>query len=479
MKTAAPGASTRRRFLALGGGAAATILNPWVRQGFAGPMPAIDPGERPARAAEVAVLNPYGRVPVSFIIDDSTCLVNMGYYCLPQFQEAYGRARYDLPWQSWPREIPDSFVREFGEFCREQGVKGKYSVVPYPACVGWLDRDLPGWNRSDLRASLALVRDRMTPDWDIHPEMVSHTRVVDIRTGRPLPQKGDGTYWMENGGWDDGRSLDELASYIAYALQLVKNLDLPCEGLTTPGGFGNGGKANLSRAAMEAVADVFGAEIPHYFKYVVTDSAGSTAPQVENVRGLASGSPRCVVNIPSCTGDYLGSWDGSAPNPTGETVEAAVSADFRSGRLVEVINKGEPCCFLTHWPGMYANGTGIAFRTFQRTVERLNAGFRDRIRWMKLSEIARYWAAKELTEISVSAGEVGLGAPFAAPGFTVEFPVAGNAPLVRHGGRSVALREVETRRELVAGTWMKAGASGRAIACFDLAKGGSTLATSA
>jgi hypothetical protein len=57
---------------------------------------------------------------------------------------------------------------------------------------------------------------------------------------------------MENGGWDNGRSLDEIASYIAYALQLIKNLDLPCEGFTTPGGFGNGGKSVLSQAAMYA-----------------------------------------------------------------------------------------------------------------------------------------------------------------------------------------------------------------------------------
>jgi hypothetical protein len=46
---------------------------------------------------------------------------------------------------------------------------------------------------------------------------------------------------------------------------------------------------------------------------------------------------------------------------------------------------------------MYANGTGVACRTFQATVMGLNQGFKDRIRWMKLSEIARYWAARELT----------------------------------------------------------------------------------
>ena len=234
---------SRRQFLAA---AAAVSAGAMIRTSSAGAMPNVDLGERPHRASDVKVLNPCGRMPVSFFIDDSTCLVNMGHYCQPQFEEAWGQSkgRQPKPWRSWPREIPDSFVREFGTFCRAQGVKGKYSLVPYPACVGWLDRELPGWSRTELRASLKLVRDFMTPDWDIHPEMITHTRVIDITTGRPLPQRKDGGYWMENGGWDNGRSLDEIASYIAYALQLIKNLDLPCEGFTTPGGFGNGGKGD-------------------------------------------------------------------------------------------------------------------------------------------------------------------------------------------------------------------------------------------
>ena len=94
-----------------------------------------------AAAAGVTVIHPRGRVPMSFFIDDSTCLVNMGYFCMPQFAEAWPtREIYKKPWKTWPREIPDAFVREFTDFCREHGVKGKYSLVPFPCLVGWLDR---------------------------------------------------------------------------------------------------------------------------------------------------------------------------------------------------------------------------------------------------------------------------------------------------------------------------------------------------
>jgi len=102
-------------------------------------------GERPEIADDVTVLNPQNRVPMSFIIDDSTCLVNMAHFGIPHFATAWPE-RYKQDWRSLPREIPDSFVRKFGQWCREHGIKGKYSIVPYPACVGWLDRCLPGWS---------------------------------------------------------------------------------------------------------------------------------------------------------------------------------------------------------------------------------------------------------------------------------------------------------------------------------------------
>ena len=54
------------------------------------PLAAQDAGQRPARARGMSVLNPRGRVPVGLIIDDSTCLVNLNRFAMPQFDEAHG-----------------------------------------------------------------------------------------------------------------------------------------------------------------------------------------------------------------------------------------------------------------------------------------------------------------------------------------------------------------------------------------------------
>ena len=422
----------------------------------------------PRQAASVKVLNPQLRVPLSFIIDDSTCLVNMGHYCMPQFATAWPeRANYKKPWQTWPREIPDSFVREFGQWCADQGVKGKYSIVPYPACVGWLDRELPGWSRKQLQASLKLVRDLMVPNWDIHPEMITHTRVIDLKTGRPLPEISPAT--MENSYPRTKKSVDELAAYLAYALRILKNCDLPCEGVTTPGGFGNLVKSELSLAVHEAVRDVYGSELPHYFKYVVNGDE-SAQPKLEHVRDLDSSDPKVTVNVPACTGDWFGGWDGDRQSEG----DRYANHDATSGRMVELIKRGEPAVMLCHWPGMYTQGTKQGFAAFKKVVKALAARYGNQTIWMKISEIGRYWTAKELTRIEQGNRKISFQAPFGTPRFTVRVPVpATAAPKLTLQQRPVPLEPVSQARLLKSGKWL-ADPNGMVV-CFDLPRGSSQL----
>ena len=454
--------ATRRDFLKAGvAGVAATGL------GALAEVLAQVPGQRPRRDPAVRVLGPIGRVPVSLIIDDSTCLVNLAHFAMPQFAEVWpGRSDYQKPWQKMPREIPDAFVRKFGQWCHEHGVKGKYSVVPYPACVGWLDRDLPGWSSAQLRDSLELVRKLMLPDWDIHPEMVTHTWVIDTKTGRPYPERS--IRFQENWQWTDGKSVDELADYMGYALRILKNVGLPCEGITTPGGFGNGVLPELAQATLQSCRDVFQAEIPHYFRHSFTDER-SVAPRVEYASGLDGPDPKCVVSIIACTDDWLGGWDGMTPG----SADRFITADLKQGRMVQVIDRGEPAVIACHWPGVYFNGEELGFNVFQEVVRRLHARY-DNLIWMKNSEIARYWAAKELTEIERAGGTVSLRAPFASPRFTLHATAGRDAlPRLSLADRPQTLKEVARPLDLKPGTWTRDAAG--VIVCFDLPKGKSRL----
>jgi len=427
------------------------------------------PGERPPAAEGVTVLNPRDRVPVGLIIDDSTCLVNVNKFAMPQFDTAFAGANkvYHRNWKEWPNEIPDKFVRKFGEWCAGQGVKGKYSVVPYPACVGRLDRMLPGWSQRELNESIELVRTLMTPNWDIHPEMVTHTRVIDLKTGHPYADHS--LKYMENWEWTTGRSADEIGAYLSYALTILKNIGLPCEGVTTPGGFGSKALPQLAQATRQAVRDVFSAEIPHYFRHLYDRGPESVAPRVEYVSGLETDDPRCVVSIIGCTGDWTGGWDNTPPSG----VDKFITADLQSGRMIEVIERGEPALMLAHWTGIYWNGQELGFQVFQEVVRRLKSRF-DHLIWMKLAEVSRYWAARELTRIERAGPNVRFKAPYTCPDFTLNLgQLTGHASRLRTANAEVPLREVSGPRQLEANTWCRR--SGELLVCFNLPKGESRL----
>lgn len=426
-------------------------------------------GARPPRCDGLEIVNPRCRVPVGLIIDDSTCLVNLNRFAMPQFDRAYRGANpaYKKPWRDWPAEIPDAFVRRFAEWSLSTGVKGKYSVVPYPACVGRLDRLLPGWTQRELEESINLVRTLIAPGWDIHPEMITHTRVLDIRTGQPHPD--DSLAYMENWDWSAGRSSDELAEYIAYALEILKNAGFQCEGITTPGGFGSRARPQLARATLEAVRGVFGAPVPHYFRDLHDKGTESVAPRVELASGLDGPDPHCVVSVLACTGDWTGGWDCSEP----EGADRFISADLSGGRMVDVIQRQEPAIMLCHWTGIYWNGQELGFKILQEVVRRLHARFGNLL-WMKLAELARYWAARELTRVTHEPDGYAFNAPFACPSFTVRLSRTTNTePKLRTGQQVRTLKEVAGKLNLVSGTWCKD--DNRSILCFDLPVGASFL----
>ena len=334
------------------------------------------------------------------------------------------------------------------------------------ASVGWIEACRDGV-RTSCEQSLQLVRELMLPNWDIHPEMITHTRVIDTKTGRPMEPVNDAT--MENSFPHKDISVDELANYIAYALNILKNCELPCEGITTPGGFGNGVNNKLPLAVHQAVREVFGAELPHYFKYVV-DGNESAAPKLEFVSDSQDVS-QLTMNIPAGTGDWFGGWDGDdTPQP-----QLYSNADATSGRMVELVERNEPAIMLCHWPGMYCQGTKQGFHDFQRVVTALHGRFSSRTQWMKLSEIGRYWAARQLTKIEATEEHVlSIDAPLACADFTVRLRTERVCQPTLHAGQSVErLRAVSSPDMLTSGSFWSGDE--HVIACFNLTKGKSRL----
>ena len=348
-------------------------------------------------------------------------------------------------------------------------MKGKYSIVPYPGLrrLG-RSRDARLDRQASWRTACKLVRDFMIADWDIHPEMVTHTWVIDTKTGRPY-RRAHRAVHGELGLLGRQDRPTSWPTTWPIALQVLKNVGLPCEGITTPGGFGNRVLPELAQATLQACRDVYQAEIPHYFRHLFTDDR-SVAPRVrvcQRPRHRRSAVRRLDHRLHRRLVRRLGRPGSGHRRPVHHRRR-------HGGRLPEVIDRGEPAILVCHWPGIYFNGERIGFNIFKEVVKRLHARY-DNLLWMKISEIARYWAAKELTSISREGNQITLSAPFATQRFTLSVTVPEPAAIKRvsHGPAGSDVRsdfkEVADPLKLVHGTWCRE--KDGVIACFDLTKG--------
>ena len=163
-------------------------------------------------------------MPLSIIFDDSTVLVNLNYFFLRDRTIAEGRPQR---WEDVPVVHPASFTREFAEWCLASGVRGKFSVVPCPAALGRIDEGLPLFSKAQQDEWLAMCREVIVPAFDITPEMLTHTFVLDPKTLQPLPSR----IWEQYDWAALPEDQEELVTeYIAQACRILVAVGLTPQG---------------------------------------------------------------------------------------------------------------------------------------------------------------------------------------------------------------------------------------------------------
>ncbi len=347
------------------------------------------------------------RVPLSIIFDDSTLLVNLNYFFMRDRNPIDGQNRR---WEDVPVVHPESFTREFAEWCLEHGVRGKFSVVPCPAALGRIDQGLPMFSRAQQESWLKMCRELIVPAFDITPEMITHTFVVDLQTLQPI----DPQLW-EQWGWNNlPVDREELVTdYIALACQILANVDLPPQGVTSPGGFGNPIDF-YAKVVGHAVRNVTGNSTPYFFKRV-----SGSGPVETPVWYPDREAGTAVGEIIASTGDWTGSWTGY-----GEvSVDKYITSDLAGGRLPAVIDAGDPAVLISHWQGFYGlhNDDRRGFNAFKTVVRRLKERdpHGERTQWRKCSEITNYACAREMAEITVEGHKIHLDLPVRVPDLTL------------------------------------------------------------
>jgi len=330
------------------------------------------------------------RTPFSFIVDDSTPCINPLYYY--RLQVGPSTPEY----YSETKSIPNDLLVEFTQIVAENGVKGKFTVIPYPAGLGSIETWLEGYSVGEMREWLSIVREKLLDHFDITAEMLTHTLALNLETNAVIPS-------AEQEDWHKKQNFETLVPYITRALQILRDARLAPNGVTSPGAFGHTIEGDYARAVLEAEKKVNGRKVAWYFLHT-EESSKFVMPRMmymDRWKGEA------VVSMVSCNDDWI--WETMTPEVRSAWrdelistyADKYVSADGKSGRLVEVLDAGSYVAFHTHWNSLFSNGARIGMKVMREVFRRINSLLGDRIQWMKFSEVAMLTAAIKDLDVKI------------------------------------------------------------------------------
>jgi hypothetical protein len=409
--------------------------------------------------------------PFSFIVDDATPCINPLYYY--RLQVGPSSPEY----YSETKGIPNDLLVEFAQMVAESGVKGKFTVIPYPAGLGSIETWLEGYSVSEMRAWLDIVRKNLLDHFDITAEMLTHTLALNLETNAVIPS-------AEQEDWHKKQSFETLVPYITRALQILRDAHLEPNGVTSPGAFGYTIEGDYARAVLEAEKRVNGRKVAWYFLH--TEEASKVV--MPRLMYLDRWKGEAVVSVVSCNDDWI--WETMKPEVRSTWKEELISyyadkyisADGKSGRLVEVMNAGSYVAFHTHWNSLFSNGARIGMKVMREVFRRINALLGDRMQWMKFSEVALFTAASKALDVRIEGRpdeiELHLDTPFPCRNLTLSLRcerVISGVVLQAASGKTPASALVKVKdgsTRLEGNSFLQR--EGRVFMCVDLT-GGNTL----
>lgn len=307
-------------------------------------------------------------IPISLLVDDGAPINPMFFHDPP--------CKHSLL-------MPNSLLRDFADLCCDYGVKGKFSVLPMPCCLGGIDGELNHVPQRHLREFLKIVRNKIAPHFDISPEILTHLAVYRMVEG--------GFAHMYEDEWLARATLDEMTDYISLALEILDHVGLPATGVTSPWSAGEKNEDQYAQAIGKAQWRVHQRAVSWYFLHVL--SKGPVHGPSIHYRDPSTG--HVVVSIPAMTDDPF--WDTQRPasnsRQTARTaarsaVDALLSPDGTSGRIPEVVAGRCPITILTHWPSLYSDGTYAGLWGLEQLLARIKKVYGDNLKWVTCNELA-------------------------------------------------------------------------------------------
>jgi hypothetical protein len=370
------------------------------------------------------VEKPRGRSPITLLIDDPTPCINPIYYFasqVPKDAVDYHYTKKDGKWyfdsdsefkHPIKETIDQKFVHEFAQWVEATDVAGKISVVPYPAGLGRVDQSLVGFPKSAVKDFVSTVRNEIMPKFDVGPEMLTHTRALNVSTGKLVEG-------ISEHDWSQKQDSSILEKYIALAFRILKNAKLRPSGVTSPCNFGMYVEGEYAKAILQAAKKVLGIKAVWYFLQVDSESlkVDHRVVYLDREGAEAVVSLFASMNDPFWTSQLT---DQDYQSWLNERVDPVLSKDGKQGRIIDQVQSGSFVTIITHWQSLYSNGTRYGLKGLAELVSRINQCLNDRIIWMRCGEIAQYLACSSSLSIRNrphhdTTGEEGVVIDFSSP----------------------------------------------------------------
>jgi hypothetical protein len=315
-----------------------------------------------------------GKIPFSLIIDDGAPVD-------PLF--------YELPGYETPFLVPAGFTKRVADTFDRFNLRGKFTVIPMPSCLGRIDQSLKRVPQDHLEEFLKLARERIAPRFDITPEFLTHLSSYDLKTGNYRRHLYEDT-------WITQAPKDEIVEYFTLAFRILQNVGLDSTGITSPWVSGIDVEDKYAQSLAEAQWNVYKRKLTWYFLYAASDSE---KPYQCNIKYKNAERDQRVVSVPANAGDIFWSMDlredKDRPKFIQDGIDRLVSPDGKTGRIHELINTGYPVVIVTHWQSLYTQGTELGLDGLKTLAERIEKVFGSTFEWVTCSELAKRYAESQ------------------------------------------------------------------------------------
>jgi hypothetical protein len=308
-----------------------------------------------------------GKIPFSLIIDDGSPVD-------PLF--------YELPGYETPFLVPAVFTRKVADTFDKYDLRGKFTVIPMPSCLGRIDKSLKRVPQAHLTEFLKIIRERVAPRFDITPEYLTHLSSYDLKTG-------DYKRHLYEDSWITQAPKEEVVEYFTLAFNILKNVGLESTGITSPWVSGIDVEKKYAESLADAQWNVYKRKLTWYFLYAAADNE---KPYQCSITYKNEERGQMVVSVPANAGDIFWSMDTDMKDRQkmiDDGIDRLVSPDGKKGRIHDLIDSGNPVVIVTHWQSLYTQGTELGLNGLAKLSERIQKTFGSDFEWVSCSELAK------------------------------------------------------------------------------------------